>query len=238
MQCAAHADKKSLGYCKKCGTLGCELCLTRVNVTGGKTGRSTVTEILVCRECLSKIRPDLLPPQQASKKSSKGVSRARSRNFFKLIGGAVAVAIFLAAAVAILPRINVKNQLMSADQIAAGALEALSAGNVNRFLSYVDVESFMCAMDSTGLTRRDYAEASQERRSQLISSHVDLLINDFFVRGNLKKKFEVVDRDIKQDSASMAVKPWIFFGNKLYQKLLLEKKLGEWKISGLASPDY
>ncbi|GAB4339135.1 MAG: hypothetical protein Kow0099_13900 [Candidatus Abyssubacteria bacterium] len=236
MQCAVHPEKKALGYCKKCGTLGCELCLTRVNVTGGKGGRTAVTEVLVCRECLSKIRPDLLPSQK--KKSSGSIRPARYGSYSKLAGIAIAIAVAVTVAVVFLPRINVKHQLMSADQITIGALEALSAGNMDRFLSYLDVETFMCKMDSTGLTLRDYAEASQERRSELISSHVDLLMTDFLVKGNLRRKFEVVDQEIKSDSAVVAVKPWVCFGNKLYKKVLLEKKLGEWKICGLAAPDY
>jgi len=68
--------------------------------------------------------------------------------------------------------------------------------------------------------------------------HCNFLIKDFFVPANMRKEYSVVGSEIDEDSASIRVKPWIRFGNRLYKRLLLKKKMGHWQISGLASPDY
>jgi len=245
MQCATHSDRSSIGYCKKCGSFGCAECLVKVEVRGDPGTQSRPTEVLVCRECLARIRPDLIPPEPGGKRTVKEKSAVRRRKSGKrrttvlAACGAFVLVVFAAAvAVTFVPRINVSHQLMSAEEVAVGGLSALSAGDAGQFLSCVDVCEFMCRMDSTGMTRRDYEEADRKQRRELLESHGELLTRDLFVVGNLRKKFEVAGQDIEEDSASVAVKPWIQFGNRLYRRIVLEKKMGEWKICGLDSPDY
>ncbi len=245
MECAIHPERNSVGYCKKCGKFGCEECLVKVAIKGPVGTQSKATEALVCRECLGKARPDLMPPQ-LDKKSARTSSRpAQVRRSRKGAGklAAVAAALILvaagiAAAVMYLPRANISHQMMTADEVVTEALDALSAGNIDKFLSCVDVTGFVCRMDSTGLTIRDYEEAGRERKKELLDLHCNFLIKDFFVSANMRKEYSVVGSEIDEDSASIYVKPWIRFGNRLYKRLLLKKKMGHWQISGLASPDY
>lgn len=244
MECKAHPGKKSVGYCKKCGSFGCEECIVKVYVRGDVGKQSRPEEILVCRECLSKIRPDLIPSKSDEKRSPKKKPTARRRKIgkrtVKIMAATAAVVVALAvwAAATFLTRIDTSHQFESAEEVAADALNALSAGNAKEFFSCVNVKEFMCRMDSTGVTSRDYQQADDKRRAELEASHCELLANDFFTPNNLRKKFTVTGQDTKEDSASVAVKPWIQFGNKLYKRVLLEKNMGQWKISGLASPDY
>jgi hypothetical protein len=245
MQCATHPERNSIGYCKKCGSFGCAECIVKVEVRGDLGTQSRATEVLVCRDCLSRIRPDLIPPETGGKHTSKKKPAARRGKAGKRPTKALAAcfAIVLVAfavwvAARFVPRINVSHQLMSPEEVAADGLAALSAGNPAQFLSCVDVCEFMCRMDSTGMTRRDYEGADRKYKSDLLESHGELLTRDLFVVGNLRKKFEVTGRDVKENSASVAIKPWIQCGNRLYKRIVLEKKMGEWKICGLDSPDY
>ena len=245
MQCAAHPDRNSVGYCKKCGSMGCAECLIKVEVRGDIGTQSRATEALVCRDCLSRIRPDVIPPKHAGKRASKKKTVARKREVRKrpakaaVAGGAVAI-VFLAiwAVTTFLPRTDISHPLMSADEVAAEGLDALAAGNTEQFLSRVDVCEFICRMDSTGMTQRDYEDADSKRRSELLASHGELLAKDLFVDGNLSKKFTIIGQNVKEDSASVSIKPWIRFGNRLYKRIVLENRAGVWKICGLASPDY
>lgn len=245
MECKIHPGRNSVGYCKKCGSFGCEECVVKVHVRGEIGKQSRPEEVLVCRECLSKMRPDLIPPKREEKRPSKKKLTPRKRKTGKAIAkimGVAAAVVLVAlagwAAATFLPRINISHQFQSADEVAAEALDALSAGNAKEFFSCVDVKEFMCRMDSTGLTHRDYEQADGKRLAELEASHCELLANDFFTPNNLRKKFTVTAQEIKEDSASVTVKPWIQFGSKLYKRLLLKKSMGQWKISGLASPDY
>ncbi len=135
-------------------------------------------------------------------------------------------------------RSNPSRNLLSAEEVVSEALTALAAGDTNSFLECVDVKTFVFKMDSTGLTLRDYEHADRERKAQLESSHSELLARDFLVTANLQKKFEISGQEIKDNSASFSVRPWIQFGSKLYRQILLEKKGGRWRISGLAAPDF
>jgi len=245
MQCAVHSDRKSVGYCKKCGRFGCPECLTRIEIRGNIGTQSRGTEAIICRECLAKIRPDLVPSKDSRAGAAKKKPAARARKAKNkparalAVGAALALALFVIwAAAAYLPRANVSTHFVSAEKVAADGLDALAAGNAEQFLSCVDVCEFMCRMDPTGITRRDYEEACASRRDELLASHGMLLTTDLFVAGNLGKGFTVVSQDVKDESAYVAVKPWIQFGNRLYKRILLEKERDGWKICGLASPDY
>ncbi|UCD58066.1 MAG: hypothetical protein JSV16_02830, partial [Candidatus Hydrogenedentota bacterium] len=245
MECEVHVGRRPVGYCKKCGRFGCEKCLVRVIVGGDIGRRSRNTEILVCHDCLNKFRPDLILStldwgRVGKKKRAARIRRSR-KQARKLLVVAVAVAstsLAIAAAVMFRPLTNVSRHFDSAEEVATKSLEALAAGNVNKFLSCVDVRAFMCRMDSTGLMRRDYEQAGRKQRNELEASHCEFLAKDFFVTHNLRRKFKVVRQDVREDSASFVISPWIQFGNKLYKRILLERKRGVWKISGLASPDY
>jgi hypothetical protein len=245
MECTTHPGRNSVGYCKKCGSFGCDECIVKVLVKGEVGKKSRPEEVLVCRDCLSKIRPDLMHLQSNKPRASKKTPTPRKRKAGKRTGKIMAVAVVVVvvaiaawAAATVLPRINFSRQFKSAEEVAAEALAALSAGKTKDFFSCVDVRAFMCRMDSTGLTKRDYQQADGKRWAELEASHCELLTKDFFTSSNLRKKFTVTGKDIKKDSASVDVKPWIQLGNKLYKRVLLEKNMGQWKISGLASPDY
>ncbi len=245
MECAKHPGRNSVGYCRKCGSFGCEECIVKVLVRGDVGKQSRPEEVLVCRDCLSVIRRDSSPPKSGERHTPKKTSTARRQKAGKqtakimaVAAAVVLVALTVWAAATVLPRINISHQFKSADAVAAEALDALSAGKTEAFLSCVNVRAFMSRMDSTGLTRRDYEQADGKHYAELEASHCQLLAQDFFTPSNLSKKFMVTGKNIKKDSASVDVKPWIQFGSKLYKRVLLEKNMGEWKISGLASPDY
>ena len=246
MECAFHPGKNSVGYCRKCARFGCEECLVIVAMNTGLVGKSSkATEVLVCRECLGKIRPDLALPKverEPARKSARSAQARRSiKRAAKVLGVTAALSVVIVAVVAgiiFLPQMNLSRQSLSAEEVADEALDALAAGNRKEFLVCVDVTAFVCRMDSTGLTRRDYNRADGKMRKKLEASHAHFLINDLFVSDNLRKKYEVVKSDIKEDTASIFFRPWIHCGKKLYKCLLLEKSSGQWKVIGLASPDY
>jgi len=144
----------------------------------------------------------------------------------------------IAAAVIFLPHVRLSRQFMTAEETAQEALDALAAGNAEKFFSCVDVRGFMCRMDSTGMTAKDYRQASGSRASELLACHEELLEGSFMVTGNLKKTFTIVGEEVNGDMASVVVKPWIQFGNKLYKQVVLERHASGWKIAGLAKPDY
>ena len=246
MECAFHPGKNSVGYCKKCARFGCEECLVQVAMRTGPVGKSSkATEVLICRECLGKVRPDLALPKvekEPAKKSARSAQPRRSiKRAAKVLGVAAALTVVIlavAAGVIFLPQMNLSRQSLSAEEVADEVLDALAAGNRKEFLVCVDVTAFVCRMDSTGLTRRDYNRADRKMRKKLEVSHTDFLIDDLFISDNLRKKYQVVKADIKGDTASIVVRPWIHCGKKLYKRLLLEKSKGKWSVIGLTSPDY
>jgi hypothetical protein len=248
MKCATHKSKESIGYCKKCGTLGCTECLVKVEYRGKVGQQSRPIEVLVCRECLGRIRPELSfqGGSGSSKKKKKGgqiVGKAggAGRKKVRLAATAAvsaAIVLIVAGAAVMSPRVHVSERLMSPDEVATTALSALSIGDRAGFLTCVDVREFMCQMDSTGVTDRDYREADRERRRELEASHSDLLIRDLFVKANLRRNFKIVEKEIQDESASMSVNPWITCGKKMYKCITLTKHQGAWKISGFSSPDY
>ncbi|MBI5115484.1 B-box zinc finger protein [Candidatus Poribacteria bacterium] len=245
MNCATHPDKASVGYCKKCGKFGCEECLTKVIVTGTPGKQTRPTEALLCHDCLAKIRPDTPAPQAAKSRKSSGALVARNRKSGKRLARPLVVA-FVAFVVAFalfmvitfIVGISPSRQLMSADEVVTEALNALATGDTDDFLSCVDVETFIFRMDSTGLTQRDYEQAHGKQKTELEASHSALLARDLLIAANLQKQFVVSAQDIKESSASFTIKPWIQFGSRLYKQILLEKRKGQWRISGLASPDF
>jgi len=125
----------------------------------------------------------------------------------------------------------------SPDKVAAAVLEALANGNKDAFLKHIDVKTFVSRMDSTGVTRRDYAQAASAKQKELVFVHSEILADDIFINGNTGRNYQIVGQEIKEASASFTIKPWIQFGNKLYKRLLLEKHGNEWQVIGLASPD-
>jgi hypothetical protein len=246
MECANHPGIGSVGYCKKCGKFGCGECMIKVAITGPIGRQSKATEALLCRECLSGARPDLVLPKASEKPSTQTAARtARARRVAKGVGKlAIAVAVVavvvagIAAAFVYYSPGKAARRAMAPDEVATEALLALSAGNVDAFLSCVDVRGFVCGMDSSGLLDRDYEKANRAREKELFATHCDYLKKDFFVPANMKRNYSLVKSEVKENLASVDVKPWIKFGNRLYKRLLLEKRSGEWRISGLASPDY
>jgi hypothetical protein len=245
MNCATHPDKTSVGYCKKCGKFGCGECLTKVMVTGTPGKQTRPTEALLCHDCFAKIRPDVAPPQGAKGRKSSGAPVSRNRKSGKRLSRPLVVALItfvvgfaLFMMITFVMGISPSRQLMSADEVVTEALNALTAGDTDNFLSCVDVETFIFRMDSTGLTKRDYEQAHGKQKAEFETSHSALLARDFLVAANLRKKFEVSAQDIKESSASFTIKPWIQFGSRLYKQILLEKRKGRWRISGLASPDF
>lgn len=245
MRCTIHPDRKSVGRCLKCDRLACEECLIKVTqpAQAGKQGKPLA--ILVCRECIKSVRPDLALPT-AGRKSTGPVthpalirpSRKRSRKSIAIAVALVLVVLAGAGAALYLPRPDVSQELVPPETVVANALHALTSEKKAEFLVCVDVEEFMCRMDPTGLTERDYDEAGKERRKELEVVHGDLLASDLFVNPNTKNTFRIVNKEIGENSALLTVNPWIQFGKKLYKRILLEKRHGAWKICGLASPDY
>jgi hypothetical protein len=250
MECATHPEKISVGYCKKCGKFGCDECLIKVSLTGPVGKKYTATDVLFCRECLNKARPDLAIPksdQKLLKKPLKPARPARARGIRIRVGKGVAVAaiavaavVGIAAALMLLPQSTdeIPQPTMPADEFASRALEALSLGDHEAFLSCVDVREFMCRMDETGLTRRDYQEADREKIAELIALHYEYLADVLCAPANTRRKFTLVSSKVSQDSASIQVKPWIAFGRKSYRRILLKNKMGQWQIAGLAAPDF
>jgi len=151
----------------------------------------------------------------------------------------VAVIVGFAIAYMILPRSTaIPRPAMPPDEFASRALAALSGGDREAFLSHVDVCEFMSRMDQTGLTRRDYREADRTKRQQMEASHREYLADVLFVRANMRKRFTLVNSEIGENSASFRIKPWITYGKRSYRRILVENRRGQWRISGLASPDF
>lgn len=268
MECSVHPEKTSVGYCKKCGMLGCDECIIRVAMTGQVGKKLDVTEVLLCRECLAKARPDLVVPEAGEGGAPRvrpfgapGIPRAtgtpkkyrdppkavRSARAGVRVGKTLTIALALAAVVGAIaaaaiffPRSKSSPRLetiIPPEEVAALALGALSDGDVEGFLSRVDVAEFMCRMDETGLTRRDYAEADRKKWEELVVFHSGFLVETLFIPANMKEHVPV-DLEIGDRTASIRVKPWIAYGRKSYRRIVLERKMGEWRISGLASPDF
>ncbi|RJP24252.1 MAG: hypothetical protein C4520_04420 [Candidatus Abyssobacteria bacterium SURF_5] len=170
------------------------------------------------------------PPSKKAKKPAK-VSAVK---FPVLLGAAFLV--LMAVAIVFL-RLKPLSSNRPPDEVAAAALGALSAGIKDDFLRHVDIRTFVSQMDSTGVTRRDYAQANWRRKRELESVHAQLLSEDIFVGENTGKSYEIIGKDIKETSAVIMIRPWIQCGNKLYKRLVLEKRTHGWKITGLASPD-
>ena len=249
MECATHPGRASVGYCKKCGKFGCGECLIKVSLTGQVGKKLSATDVLFCQECLSKARPDLVLPKSSQdflKKSPKPTRPIRARGTGIRVGKGAAVAALLAAvAVGVaatlifLPRTaKIPPPSMPANEFASRALEALFAGNDVAFLSYVDVCEFMSAMDASGLTRRDYSEADGEKRAELEALHSQFLVDVLCVPANRRREFKFVSSEVSENSVSIRVKPWIAFGRKSYRRILIENRMGQWRISGLAAPDF
>jgi len=246
MRCTVHPERKSVGRCLKCGRLACDECLIKETQPEQAGKQTKPLKILVCRECIKSARPDLTLPTPGRKPTgtttqpplAKPQRRKRPRKSIAV--AAVLVLIVLAAAGVALyfPRDNVSQELVPPETIVANALHALTSEDKAAFIACMDVEEFMCRMDPTGLTKRDYDEAGKEHRKELETSHGNLLVGDLFVQDNTKKAFRIVKKDVKGNSALLTVKPWIQFGKKLYKRILLKKRHGAWKICGLASPDY
>lgn len=250
MECAAHRDRASVGYCKKCGRFGCEECLVKVAVTGPVGKKLNATEALICRECLGKARPDLVAPKSGGDILEESISKkpakhARAPRVTIPVGkiavgivACVAIALAIAAAVSLWQSPTAPEPKVSAEEVVSEALAALSAGDVEAFFSYVDVCEFMCRMDTTGLTRRDYAEADRAKIKEMAISHAEFLAKDLFVADNLERDYRLVSPGIGADPASFGVRPWVSYGRRSYRRIVLEKKMGQWWISGLAAPDF
>lgn len=175
---------------------------------------------------------------KAPKKSSQTPLREKSLEVplkYVLAAGAVGAVIVLA--IVLLGRRETIFPPQPPEKVAAGMLTALSSGDRESFLEHVDIGAFASFMDSTGLTRRDYAQADSERKEELELMHTELLADDLFNSANQGKRFEITEQLLKDASATINVKPWIQFGNKLYKRLTFELEGNEWKLTGLASPD-
>ncbi len=245
MKCTVHPDRKSVGRCLKCGRPACKECLIKVTQPAQAGKQTKPLAILVCRECIKSARPDLALPTTGRGSKRAGIHPAlvkppgkRSQKSIAIAAVLVLVVLAAAGVALYLPRPDVSQELVPPETIVANALQALTSENKAAFLACVDVEEFMCRMDPTGLTKRDYDEAGKERRKELEVVHGDLLSSDLFVKGNTKNTFRIVNKEIKENSALLTVNPWIQFGKKLYKRILLEKRHGAWKICGLRSPDY
>ncbi len=172
---------------------------------------------------------------RAASRKTKPATRTSSKSTSPLliIG---ALALFIAA---LLFYFHLKNSTAEypPEKFAAEVLTDLSSGKKKDFMKKVDVAAFVSTMDSTGLTRRDYAEADRSRTKELEASHGEMIAQDLFISANMGKNFEVGVQNAKEMSAIVTVKPWIQFDNRLYRRLLLEKRGSNWKVTGLASPD-
>ena len=169
--------------------------------------------------------------------SKPGVKAPAKKSKLPLVGGFIVAAIILIAAAILALKSGSLSTPPPPDEIAASMLAALSEGKKEDFLKHVDVTAFAGLMDSTGLTRRDYAQANSARRKELEVVHAELLAEDLFISANTGRKYQIVGQDVKEFSADFMINPWIQFGNKLYKRLTFEKRGDHWKLTGLASPD-
>jgi hypothetical protein len=218
-------------------------------LTGQVGQKLSATEVLFCQDCLSKARPDLFVSkitQEALDKPStpKRSAYPRGTGISLSKGGLVAIilaaaAIGVVAALMLIPRTPKAAQpSIPPDEFASMALEALFTGDDEAFLSRIDVGAFMSAMDTTGVTRRDYAQAAPQRRAELEAMHVEFLADVLCVPANRRREFQLVSFDVSENSASIRVKPWIAYGKRSYRRILLRNKRGQWCICGLAEPDF
>jgi hypothetical protein len=175
---------------------------------------------------------------KAPKQSSPKPPKKKSREFpLKKALAVAGVGAAIVLAIVLLGRERTIFPAQPPEKVAAGILTALSSGDQEDFMKHVDVGAFACFMDPTGLTRRDYAQADSARKQELELMHAQLLADDLFNTANQGKRFEITGELLKDASATINVKPWIQFGNKLYKCLTFETKGKEWKLTGLASPD-
>jgi hypothetical protein len=176
-------------------------------------------------------------PRKAPKEPVVRIQRKSGQFPLKkaLAVGGVCAAIVLA--IVLLGRETTIIPAQPPEKVAAGMLTALSSGDREDFLKHVDIGAFACFMDPTGLTRRDYAQANSARKHELELIHSELLVDDLFAGANQGRRFEITKQSVKESSATINVKPWIQFGNKLYKRLTFAIKGNEWKLTGLAAPD-
>ena len=266
MECANHPGRASVGYCKRCGKFGCEDCIVKVAITGKVGKKLDATEALLCRECLGKARPDLAltdsdsepaikagqfgfqkaarihqtrsVPKEVARPARSGVGAGVKKGLTAAAAiGALAIVAFAAVTFLSRPKSS-PDEGVSPDIVAAFGLAGLSSGDAEKLLYCMDVPEFMCAMDETGLTRSDYAEADKDKREEMTASHADFLAKALLVPANMRKEYTLLDVEVGDSSASIRVKPWIAYGKRSYRRIVLHKKMGRWRISGLASPDF
>jgi hypothetical protein len=170
----------------------------------------------------------------SSKPAAKFPAKKRK---LPVLGGVIIAAAVLIAAVILAAKSGSLSSPRPPEEIAASMLTALSEGDKEDFLKHVDVTAFASLMDSTGLTRRDYAQANSVHRKELEAVHAELLAEDIFISANTSRKYQIIGQDVKESSAGIMIKPWIQFGNKLYKRLNFAKRGNHWKLTGLASPD-
>lgn len=179
--------------------------------------------------------------KKSSKASSKRLARSSkssSASSSKTYATALILLVLIVAAGLFFFRSSATHAShQSPKEVAGEVLGALSAGKQGDFLKHVDIRSFVSRMDSTGVTRRDYANADPARIKELEHVHGDILAEDIFINANIGKKYEILGQKIKDPSATISIKPWIQLGNKLYKSLMMEKEGEEWKVTGLTSPD-
>ena len=264
MECATHPGRASVGYCKKCGKFGCEDCMIKVAITGQVGKKLNAAEALLCRECLGKARPDLVipdsdaepvvksgqlgservagiakryaAPQEIAGPARSGVGIGKVLTIAAVIGALAAVALAVAI---FLPRSKSSpDEGIPPDAVASFGLDALFSGDAEGFLYCVDVPEFMCSMDETGFTRSDYAEADRSKREEMTASHAVFLAKALMVPSNMRREYTVLNVEVGDSSATVRVKPWISYGKRSYRRVVLHKKMGQWRISGLASPDF
>ncbi len=264
MECATHSGRASVGYCKKCGKFGCAECMIKVTVTGKVGKKREADEVLLCRECLGKARPDhALPGSDAAPAIKSGQlgsqrvvgipkkyaappkvarparSGVRAGRIFTIAAAMAVLATVVVAAVIFISRSNSSyDEGIPPDKVASLALEALFYGDAEGFLSCVDVPEFVCRMDETGLMRSDYAEAGREKMEELVVFHSEFLAKALVVPANMRREYTLVSAEVGDNSASIRIKPWITYGKRSYRRVALRKKMGQWRISGLESPDF
>ena len=264
MECASHPGRASVGYCKKCGKFGCRDCMIKVAITGQVGKKRSAAEALLCRECLGKARPDIaIPdpdaepsvksgelgskrvvgiakryaaPQKVERPARSGVGIGKILTVAAVIGALAAV---VTAAAIFLPGLkSSSDEGVPPDAVASFGLEALFSGDAEGFLYCVDVPEFMCNMDETGLTRSDYTEADRNKREEMAASHAAFLEKALLIPANMRREYTLLNVEVGESSAMVRVKPWIAYGKRSYRHVVLHKKMGRWRISGLASPDF
>ena len=264
MECATHPGRASAGYCKKCGKFGCEDCMIKVAITGQVGKKRNAAEALLCRECLGKARPDLaIPdpgaepvvksgqlgservtgiakryaaPQEIARPARSGVGVGKILAVAAVIGGLAAV---VTAAAIFLPRSKSSpDEGIPPNIVASFGLAALFSGDAEKLIYCVDVPEFMCSMDETGLTRSDYAEADRSKREEMTASHAAFLAKALMVPANMRREYTLLNVEVGDSSATVRDKPWIAYGKRSYRRVVLHKKMGRWRISGLAAPDF